>query len=377
MPRKGKRKRIANGIYQDSTGRSGIYRNAHGKQREKRFPPDTPIKTIREDIAQIVAKQKGSGRAVSDRGSLNAAIDRWNGLEKHLAAESWISRRAELRAWAALYGHVRLSALTPDDVRKAVGTWTQEGKAAKTIRQRLWTLKHLYHVLHGDVSTPVDDVPAPAKVRRIINPTDVTTILTVYQGLIAQEQTGKLRDAKTRGRFMVRAASGRRPAEIMRAKPEDVDMTRRLWRVRDAKGGWSEGLYLNDDLLMAFQVFIAADAWGAFDTSAQARALRTAGWPEGVRPYNLRHSVGMALSESGVDLADVGGWLGHTDVRTTRSAYVPILQSRMQRAAEAISGRFGGWGVPASVPASPAPLSSKLLHYQGKDHRTKPLRKRA
>ena len=77
-----------------------------------------------------------------------------------------------------------------------------------------------------------------------------------------------------------------------------------------------------------------------------AKVLRTAGWPAGVRPYNLRHSLGIALSESGVDFADVAGVLGHKDVRTTRRSYVPVLNSRMERAAKAIEGRLGGWTPP-------------------------------
>jgi integrase len=365
MPRKGKRKRIARGIYEDSTGRCGIYRDALGKQREHRVPPHTPISVIRKEVADLRAKQKGSGRVASDRGTLNAAIDRWAGLEQHLA--SWKERRAELRAWAKLYGHIQLRAIDSDDIRRAISTWSQAGIAPKTIRNRMWTLGHLYRVLHGhDVTTPVDHIEPPAVPRRVINPTTPDTILKVYAKLIEAEANGTLRDMKTRARFMVRAASGRRPCEIMRAQPEDLDLERRIWRVRDAKGGWSEGLYLNDDLLGAWQLFAKADAWGWFHTGSMAKVLRTAGWPSGVRPYNLRHSLGIGLSELGVDFADVAGWLGHTDVRTTRRAYVPVLQSRMERASRAIDGRLGGWAqpVPASVPAGHATEPAKLHNIQ-------------
>lgn len=379
MPRKGKRRRIARGIYEDATGRAGIYRDALGRQREHRVPPHTSVARIREEVDALKAKHKGSGRVAADRGTLSAAIDRWNGLEQHLA--SWKERRAELRAWAKLYGHVQLRSLTPDDVRRAMSVWTQAGVAPKTIRNRLWTLQHLYRVLHGhDVSTPVDHVKPPASARRIINPTSATVILEVYANLVKAEQSGTLRDAKTRARFMVRAASGRRPVEIMRAQPEDVDLARRIWRVRDAKGGWSEGLYLNDDLHAAWTLFFVADAWGPFNTGSMAKALRTAGWPEGVRPYNLRHSLGIGLSELGVDFADVAGWLGHTDVRTTRRAYVPVLKSRMEKASLAIEGRLSGWRladpVPAQVPACHEPPVSNLLHYQGKPPKPKRTRKR-
>ena len=61
---------------------------------------------------------------------------------------------------------------------------------------------------------------------------------------------------------MVRASTGRRPAEIMRARPDDVDLGQRIWRVRDAKGGWSEGLFLNDDMLIAWMTFVAGERVG-------------------------------------------------------------------------------------------------------------------
>jgi site-specific recombinase XerD len=360
MGRKGNRKRIANCVYEDGSGRSGIYRGADGKPKEVRFPPYTPIREIRARLEDLKAKAKGSGRVVTDRGTLNYAINRWNGLEQHLA--SWKERRAELRAWARLYGDKRLSQITADDVRLAMSLWTRQGRAPKTIRNRLWTLGHLFRVLHGpNFSTPVDDVDPPAKVRQIITPVDPTTILSVYQRLLEHERQGILRDAKSRARFMVLAATGRRPSEIMRTQPDDVDFGQRTWRVRDGKGGWSEGLFLNDDMLAAWQAFAEADAWGEYNTGSLAKVLRFAGWPAGIRPYQLRHSIGISLSESGHDLADVGGWLGHTDVRTTRSAYVPIRNSRMQRLSQSLDGRLNGWSVPSVVPRAQVPEVSKVL----------------
>lgn len=341
MSRKGKRKRLARGIFEDKSGRRGIV-SIHGKPKELSFPPYTPLSTIRDAMDAYKRKHKGSGRAKAARGTLAQAVDQWEGQEQHLA--SWKERRAELRAWVVLYGGVLLSMIDAEDVRRAMGTWTAAGISPKTIRNRLWSLKHLYKLVNGpDAETPVDHVEPPAKVRTIINPTPVETILHVYATLLIYEQTGRLRDAKTRARFMVRASTGRRPCEIMRAQPEDVDRERRIWRVRDAKGGWSEGLYLNDDMLAAWTLFAEAEAWGDFNTGSQAEVLRHAGWPAESRPYNLRHSMGMALSEAGHDLADVGAALGQTDTRTTRQHYVPVLKSRMQRMAESLDGRLNGW----------------------------------
>lgn len=344
MARLGKRKRIARCIYQDRSGRSGIYRDAWGKPKEVRFAPDTPIHEIREELNRRQQKTRGSGRAPEVRGTLSEGVDRWAQLEQHLA--SWKERRAELRAWCALYGPRRMRDLTDQDVRRAIGIWTQDGVAVKTIRNRLWSLQHLYRVLLGrGTQTPGDNVTPPAKVRRVPNYITPETILAVYAKLLQFEQAGRLRDAKTRARFMVRASTGRRPSEIMRTQPSDVDLERRTWRVRDGKGGWSEGLFLNDDALAAWQTFSQADAWGDFNTGSMAEVLRAAGWPAHSRPYDMRASVGIDLSERGADLSDVGGWLGHTSLQTTRSAYVPILNSRMQRAGERLNGRLSGWQV--------------------------------
>ena len=86
--------------------------------------------------------------------------------------------------------------------------------------------------------------------------------------------------------------------------------------------------------------------------------VRAAGWAPNsdpfTRPYELRHSAGIALSDAGVDLADISGFLGHKDLRTTRQTYVPIRNARMQRASELLDGRFQGWNVPAAVPVMAA-----------------------
>ncbi len=360
MGRRGSRKRIARGIYEDKTGRAGIYRDHQGKQREVRCPPGTSVAKVREAVDEAKRKHRGAARPTAVKGTLAAAVEKWDDLERHLA--SWMERRSELRAWVELYGPKKLSAVTREDVQRALSAWSAAGLKPKTLRNRLWTLRHLYHVLQGSkAETPCDDVRPPAKVRTLPGWVSPDIILAVYQRLQEAEQRGHLRDVKTRARYMVLASTGRRASEVMRATTEDVDFKRRIWRVRDGKGGWTPGgLPLNDDMLEAWRVFAEADAWGWYDTYSMARVLRHAGWPAGVRPYNLRHSVGIDMSEQGVDLQDVGAGLGHATVQTTRSAYVPILSSRMKRASEAIEGRLSGWktGTASETESSKAAKSS-------------------
>jgi integrase len=184
---------------------------------------------------------------------------------------------------------------------------------------------------------------------------DPAIVVRVAKQLEAREKKGLIRDAKTRARFMVLAACGRRPSEVMRTQRSDVDLVRRVWTVRDGKGGESPGVYLNNDMLAAWRVFVKAKAWGTFETSSFAKVLRSAGWPKAVRPYNLRHTVGISLSEAGVDLADIQAHMGHKRIATTRKFYVPVLSSRMEAASRLLEGRLG-WGAHM---AAKAPKSSR------------------
>jgi integrase len=138
-------------------------------------------------------------------------------------------------------------------------------------------------------------------------------------------------------------STGKRPIEIMRAQPEDVNLEARVWIPRDAKGGHTIGVYLNDDQLAAWKLFAEADAWGPFNLGNFGRVLRTAGWPKGLRPYQARHSTWIAAAERGVDLADISAGAGHKDMRLTRRVYSPVLNSRLQAMSERLDGRFGGW----------------------------------
>jgi site-specific recombinase XerD len=335
---KRQRKRIGKGIYRDRYGLSAAVKVGTGDravQREKRFAFDTPLRDIRAWQDAIRAEMRESARRPrsSARGTLTEDAKAYLAQVRHLA--SYKSRVCEVDAWTALYGRLRRVQINAEHVRKARATWVAGGYTPKTINNRCQTLRHLYHLLDGSRAvTPVDDikpllVPASAKVL-----VPAATFRTVAKNLT---------DPKTRARFMVIASTGVRPAELKRAEPADVDLERRVWLVRTAKGGEPRAFWLNDDMLAALTAFVAADAWGLFDGSDYAKELYVAGWPKDVRPYQARHSVALELGERGIDLGDVQGWLGHKHVTTTRKHYAPVLVSRLKQASETLAGRFGGW----------------------------------
>jgi hypothetical protein len=67
------------------------------------------------------------------------------------------------------------------------------------------------------------------------------------------------------------------------------------------------------------------------------------GWPKAIRPYNLRHTVGLTLSERGVDLGDISAHMGHSSMDVTRQFYVPALLSRLRAASARSTDGSPAW----------------------------------
>jgi site-specific recombinase XerD len=333
-----RRKRVGKGIYRDSYGLSATVKvgtGDHAYQREKRLPFDSPFK----DIKAWQEAMRSQLRALADRpvsltrGTLEADAETYLAQVKHLA--SYKSRVCEVDAWIAAYGRLRRSQITAEHVRTIRATWLAEGYAPKTVNNRMQTLEHLYRTLDGSrATTPADDV----KPLNVPPSQKVLVPAKVFRTVAAN-----LTDAKTKARFMIIASTGVRPAEVKRTEPGDVDIDRRAWIVRTAKGGEPRALWLNDDMKAAWESFIAAGAWGHFDASDYAKALYAAGWPKDVRPYQARHSMALELGERGVDIGDIQGVLGHRQVATTRKHYAPVLVSRLKQASLTMAGRFDGW----------------------------------
>lgn len=365
MPRKGKRYRLATGIYRDGPTGSYEVRAIVGKHvYTARMPPDATIEELKRKRAQLEA----TGRTETPRAeryTLRADVPRYLRLVGHLASAD--DRADHLDAWLESYGDVYRHRLTSADVLAARVRWLTQGRphldgtgkrritgplSPKTINHYCDTLRHLYHTLDGpQAPTPVDDVPHLPVPKTPIQRIPESLMLAVDQELQRREAAGILRDAKTRARFRVLVTTGKRASEVMRAEKTDVNLDARVWVPRDGKGGFCPGVYLNDDMLAAWRLFIEADAWGPFTNGSFVRSLRAAGWPKEARFYQARHSTWITASERGIDLHDIAAGAGHTDPRLTRRMYVPVLNSRLQEMSERLDGRFHGWGVvPESGP---------------------------
>lgn len=337
--RHGPRVTVERGIYRDGHGYEVVAR-AGTLRRSQRFPLRTSLQTLRGWRDATSGDLRDERQPTTDKHTLAGAIQHFIALTK---MPKRFGIRPSLNAWAAEYGELPRRSLTPAKCQQALDRWKHQGYSAQSLYYRRLALVRLWKGLDGPtVKTPVDDIHiARPKVQRPVwVPDDV--ILGVLMELRRKELRGgwMRKSQKTRARFLVLATTGQRPAQLMRAERQDVDLGQNIWWVRPAKGGHAVPLHLNSEMRDAWTAFIAANAWGHYDTRSFARTLKACGWPKGIRPYNLRHAAGLTLSARGTDLGDIQMHMGHTSISTTRQFYVPGLDERMKATSAALEGRF-------------------------------------
>jgi integrase len=307
-----------------------VYVKSGGKQLEKRFPPDTEAAKMQawRDETRVALRLAKKKAVPSSLLRLDAKV--YLRGQQHLV--SYKSRVCEIDAWVELYGDTVRKELTAAEVRSARAIWQEQGYAPKTINHRVRALCHLFHTLDGKKApTPCDDID------KLDEPEAEPRAVPIR---VIQRVKRRLSDSQTRARFMVLAATGQRPAQLKRATPKDINLRKRIWLVRPAKRGRWIPVFLTDDMIAAWRAFIAARAWGHFDSSDYAKRLYDAGWPRDVRPYNAKHTVAIALAEAGAEWEDIRDWFGHTDIKTTR-IYTGLVLSRLKRTGQLLAGRLG------------------------------------
>jgi integrase len=348
------RRRLATGIYADAHGLSVIVSH-HGTPQEHRFDPGTPLERLVRWRARKVGELADTDPAPA-RGTLARDVVTFLKTRKGLA--NYKTEKTNLKAWIAALGNVHRWKITPQAIETTIATWRAAGYSKQTLRHRFRILRQVYRTLDGRrARTPFDDLSMPEKPRpRPVAPAD--DVIAAVAAQLRKQEILRRQDGKTRARFLVEATTGRRPAEVKRARVEDVDFARRLWYTRGAKGGRHTVIVLNEEQLAAWHLFAAARAWGAFDTRSFTATLQRAGWPKGMRVYNVRHAVAYAIRARGGDARDVQDQLGHTTLETG-AHYFDQDPARAAAVSAALDGRLGTAAflprpIPTNRPGKPA-----------------------
>lgn len=327
---RGTRTRVEDGIYRDASGLAAVV-TVNRRRREKRFAPTRELADLRLWRAEtVVDLLKTTPRLISDRRTFARDVARY--LRTRKGRPSYRSDRSHFKPWVKAFGSRERHELTREELQREIATWTTT--SPRTIRHRVRVLRELFETLDPDWPHPVRKLKLPRVARSVPTPLSHELLKRVANSLVAGKSARGghgWEPVKSRARFFVYALCGQRPAQIGRAQPSDVDLERRIWWVRPAKGGDPIPLPLSDQMVAAWQTFIAAEAWGTFDTTSFARVLRRHGWPKGIRPYQLRHTFAIDLLLADVPLETLQGLLGHLNITTTR-IYAPVQLARMQSA---------------------------------------------
>ncbi len=213
------------------------------------------------------------------------------------------------------------SKLGPEDVRTYILHLMSQGFARSTIVQSVCALKFLYQITL-DSQWRDQDLPFPKNERRlpvVLSPREVGAFLDAVLS------------PKHRMFLLTLYATGLRLAEGLNLRPEDIDSSRMVIRVRQGKGHKDRFVPLAPKLLLELRrhyrrtnpktwLFEARPGRPMSKAPVQkacAPACRNAGLSKHVTPHVLRHSFATHLLEAGSRLTTVQLLLGHTELSTT------------------------------------------------------------
>jgi integrase len=339
------RTRIAKGIYRDAWGIAATVK-AGGLQREKRFLPETSLKTIKAwqgDTRVALRKLAPAGA----RGTFAADAARY--LQGVASMPTYKERAAHVALWIAEFGPRARHTIGTADVDAVLSRWTNAGLSASTVRNRRTVLLHLWNRLDGlDAPNPVRRANKPRMPEphaRALSYAQIAKILAAMPD-VGQGVAGKARDdaSKTKARLAVIAFTGLPHSLVKQLTPEAVDWRgKRLTvpRRHKGKGVHSRTLRLTDAGLAALRHFADLDCWGGFSNSSMIksfhRACAAAGVPE-ARVYDLRHSYATEMYRQTGDPKATAEMLMHAPTSRMMDRYtIAGVEPRLKLAAKAFN----------------------------------------
>ncbi len=178
-------------------------------------------------------------------------------------------------------------------------------------------------------------IPRPRKESRlpaVLSPDEVARMLR------------KARNHKHRALLMLLYSAGLRVGEVVRLRPEDLDVDRGLVRVRQGKGRKDRYTLLATRAVEAVKLYRDAyptNPW-LFPGTSSSRHVTTrtvqrivknaaaaAGIEKQVTAHTLRHSFATHLLEGGTNLRIIQDLLGHQSARTTQ-IYTHVARSALE-----------------------------------------------
>lgn len=226
-------------------------------------------------------------------------------------------------------GH-SINALNENDIRNYLQHLIQINRSKSYINQAINSIKFYYEVVLG-MPNRFYTIERPLKDRKL-------------PIVLSMENVRKLIDStnNTKHRCVVSLlySAGLRRSELLNLKLEDIDSSRMLIRVEDAKGNKDRYTLLSKKALVDLReyfreylpkVYLFEGQYGGkYSANSVGKIITTAAIKAGIQkkvsPHTLRHSFATHLLESGTDLRYIQLLLGHSSTKTTE-IYTHVAKS--------------------------------------------------
>lgn len=226
------------------------------------------------------------------------------------------------------FGSKALDEVTPADVQALKTKLRESGLANGTVNRHLAAIRSMINLaIRWKVVTC--DNPASSPGMLLERPRDMYLSDEQAHALFAAlKEVGNRASAAV---IAMLAVTGARRNEILNARWDELDMSRRILTVPVSKSGKPRRIFLSDPAMkiIAYQARIRNDGHPyIFPGGVQGRPLisvkrtwervkKMADLPDALRVHDLRHSFASVLANRGVPLNEIGTLLGHSDVRMT------------------------------------------------------------
>jgi site-specific recombinase XerC len=370
MPRHGKRRKIATNIYADENGISGVVR-LRGVRDELRFPIGTALAEIRR---QMQARRDELDEDVPEsvvRGSVRHYVEKFTRTLGDSTSDE--ERKQRLATWVTALGEKRFNTVTRGELEDTIARWRKQGKSASTIAKRISSLRQVWKRYAPERATPhpIETIQRPREPRAAIRARPIALVQEVLAELEPINQSsGAL--SKAAARIHVLAMTGQPPALLQQLQPHDVNWSKTPPEMyvrprRKGEGVDAGWIVLLPQAAMAVKHFFDVGAQGAWNKGVIRRAWRVAiaraqrklrkasrddaaALLEGMRVYDLRHSLLTALGTATRDLHAVSQYARHSDIRTTMRYLGGAADERMRAGILALAAQLPEMSPPVSSP---------------------------
>lgn len=257
------------------------------------------------------------------------------------------------------YGSKKLASVRRKDVAEYIDMRTGvagDGTIIKEVNvlKRMFSVAIEFEKVAGNPAQRANLPKAPEGRVRYLLPEELGRVLyacTLYDRASNEEEGRPPRALPDSEQWLrnfagLSVALGTRRGELLRARWEDVNVTRREIRLRHTKNGKERSAFINESALLVLSTMSEGKLKGrgllfptvtpAQVTVAFIRACESAGIVD-FSLHDLRHTFASLARMNGVDLQELSKILGHSDLRMT-DRYAHLSEAHLLDAAKKLDG---------------------------------------